>query len=414
MFSGLISSKKGNRPSLSEVNSNEGVDNLRDNTNNNNSSSQPRVAHAVLIQGEAGVRVREGGGSVNLCVAGGLLLMYLSINLVFNVYNKWLFSGPLPAPVFVTATHQVFCFMGACLAALCAPKSWYRRTPLRGKAMWTKMMIIPFGFCLNIGLNNVSLLYTTLALNQLVRSFSPVAVAVASYYVEGRSYSMQKQMTLALLSLGVFLGVGASPDFQFVGFLFCVASVMGSTLQIVFTGCLVGGQNVKAHVFDILLYTAIPSIIVLAPLAYAVGDYRSTEQAIQRHGPLQFTGLVTVGGLLAFSYNLVTICLIKYTSSVYCAVAGGFKVVLVIALSFLAFNQDLSFLSLVGLIFACAAFVANSYLTFKETQEKENGLDCHAREKNGTKRKFLDEESDDEGDDRTGLISGKPKSIDNV
>eukprot|EP00469_Lotharella_globosa_P015264 CAMPEP_0167829168 /NCGR_PEP_ID=MMETSP0112_2-20121227/11971_1 /TAXON_ID=91324 /ORGANISM="Lotharella globosa, Strain CCCM811" /LENGTH=489 /DNA_ID=CAMNT_0007732755 /DNA_START=53 /DNA_END=1522 /DNA_ORIENTATION=- len=466
-------------------------------------------------------------GVMATAIAGVLLILYFGMNLLFNIYNKWLFSGPLPAPVFVTATHQAFCFLGALMAAAFAPESWYKRTPLEGSAMWSKLMIIPFGFCLNIGLNNISLLFCTLALNQLIRSFSPVAVAIASYFIEGRTYSYPKQATLGLLGvrvgasfdevrgdsnrdrreradklvkgkgteqqrnvvetnveaeaewddhelaphrtsfewgamwsklmiipfgfclniglnnisllfctlalnqlirsfspvavaiasyfiegrtysypkqatlgllvLGICLGVSSSPDFEMLGFLICAASVVGSTLQVVLTGYFMGGQKVTLHVFDILLYTAIPCILFLVPLAYATGDFPKTLAAIEDHGVGRFTGLVIAGGAMAFSYNIITILLIKYTSSVYYAVAGGFKVCLVIGSSFIFFDQQLSMLSLVGIIISCFAFVGNSYLTFKEKQQAKDKV----------KAKEVSE-------DQEGLITGKPKVVEAV
>ena len=53
-------------------------------------------------------QTQEKSGMSNVLIAVILLVLYFGLNLVFNIYNKWLFSGPLPAPVFVTATHQVF------------------------------------------------------------------------------------------------------------------------------------------------------------------------------------------------------------------------------------------------------------------------------------------------------------------
>jgi len=81
---------------------------------------------------------KESGGN-NVLIAVVLLLLYFGMNLAFNIYNKWLFNGPLPAPVFVTATHQVFCFIGALSAALFAPDSWYKRTPLEGSGNFQRL-----------------------------------------------------------------------------------------------------------------------------------------------------------------------------------------------------------------------------------------------------------------------------------
>mmetsp|Transcript_34709 Transcript_34709/g.67178 ORF Transcript_34709/g.67178 Transcript_34709/m.67178 type:complete len:348 (-) Transcript_34709:188-1231(-) len=305
----------------------------------------------------------------NIAVAGLLLTLYFGMNVVFNIYNKWLFSGPLPTPVLVTMTHQAFCFLGASSAVACSPEWLYKRTELEGTVVWIKLMIIPFGFVLNIGLNNISLLFCTLALNQLIRSFAPVAVAIASYFIEGKSYSYPKQLTLGILVLGILLGVSASPDFELVGFLLCAASVVGATFQIVLTGYFVGGQKVTLHVFDIFLYTALPSIILLLPLAYTSGDHVEMYKAWEKLGTATIAVLLLSGGFIAFFYNIITILLIKFTSSVYYSVAGGFKVCLVIGFSFIVFDQKITRLSLLGIILACVAFAANSYLTFTEKQK---------------------------------------------
>jgi len=132
-------------------------------------------------------------------------------------------------------------------------------------------------------------------------------------------------------------------------------------------------------------------------MAYLVGDHLKTAQAFEKHGAGQFLGLVLAGGCMAFSYNIITICLIKFTSSVYYAVAGGFKVCLVIAFSFLVFDQKITYLSGAGIVLSCIAFVANSYLTFREKQQKKAAV---------VAQKI--------SEDQEGLISGKQKSVADV
>ena len=142
--------------------------------------------------------------STSTLLSVALLLSFFVMNTVFNVFNKWLFSGPIRAPLFITATHQLACFMLAASTACVAPWA-YSRTPLKSAAMVRKLAIIPFGFCVNIGLNNISLLYVTLALNQLVRSFAPVCVAIASYIFEDKVYSARYYATLVALTAGTRL-----------------------------------------------------------------------------------------------------------------------------------------------------------------------------------------------------------------
>jgi hypothetical protein len=193
-------------------------------------------------------------------------------------------------------------------------------------------------------------------------------VAVASYFFEEKAYSKPYYATLALLTLGITLGVSASPDFHMLGFLICLSSVLGCTAQIVITGYFMGGQSVTLHVFDILFYSALPSVVLLTPVFVALGEPHVVANAIATLGLAKFLGLVAAGGAMACGYNILIIVFIKYTSSVYVAIAGGFKVCLIIGISFVIFDQKMTTLSLVGIIIACIAFMANSYIQFQNKQ----------------------------------------------
>lgn len=254
---------------------------------------------------------------------------------------------------------------------------FYKRTQITSSSTLTKLMLIPFGFCVNVGLNNISLMYATLALNQLIRSFAPVTTALASYFMEGKKYTMIHTFLLFSLSFGIALGVSASPDYNFLGVLICLSSVFGTTTQFVLTSYFMGGQNVKLHPLDVLLYTSLPSVVLLIPMAIAVGDFEHIIEAFNTHGHYKFAVLIAFGGCLAFTYNLTVILLIKYTSAVYITVAGSFKVVLIIALSFAFFNQRMTMLSGIGVSIACLAFVGNSYIQFnkKKTTSEVKGIE---------------------------------------
>eukprot|EP00471_Norrisiella_sphaerica_P004241 CAMPEP_0184487400 /NCGR_PEP_ID=MMETSP0113_2-20130426/10001_1 /TAXON_ID=91329 /ORGANISM="Norrisiella sphaerica, Strain BC52" /LENGTH=268 /DNA_ID=CAMNT_0026869703 /DNA_START=402 /DNA_END=1208 /DNA_ORIENTATION=+ len=227
-------------------------------------------------------------------------------------------------------------------------------------------MIIPFAFVMNIGMNNLSLKYTTLALNQLIRSFSPVAIALTSYLIEGKVQSVPKAISLSLLVSGVVMGVWGSPDFTLVGFLICAASLFGQSLGIVMTAFMMGGASVKLHVFDVLLYSTLPSTFVLLPWSYAMGEFEVLEKTVAADGLSFFMGLIFAGGALAFTYNLFCTVFVKMTSSVYYGVTGGFRCSIAILVSFFVFPQKVTTIGICGIVIAMASFIANSYFTLKE------------------------------------------------
>uniref|UniRef100_A0A7S3ZAN3 Sugar phosphate transporter domain-containing protein n=1 Tax=Lotharella globosa TaxID=91324 RepID=A0A7S3ZAN3_9EUKA len=312
------------------------------------------------------VAKKDNSGCLYTLAVIALLVVCCGESVGFSVFNKYIFSGPLQAPIFVTATHQLFCFMGACIIWGLSPRSFYTRTKIDSPAAWTKIMLIPLMFCMNIGMNNLSLQFTTLALNQLIRSFSPVAIALTSFLIEGKTQSMPKALSLTALVGGVIMGVSSSPDFELLGFLICAGSVFGQAMGIVMTAFVMGGTSVKLHVFDVLLYATLPSLIILLPWSYAMGEFDVLRNEIASEGFGPVLGLICAGGSLAFTYNLFCTIFIKMTSSVYYGVTGGFRCALAIVISFFIFPQKITFMGIAGIVVAMSAFVANSFFTMKE------------------------------------------------
>jgi len=257
---------------------------------------------------------------------------------------------------------------------------------------------------MNIGMNNLSLQFTTLALNQLIRSFSPVAIGVTAYLIEGRTQSLPKLLTLSALVGGVVMGVATSPDFDFLGFLICGGSVLGQALGIVMTALMMGDASVRLHVFDVLLYATLPSIVVLLPWSYGMGEFAVIGQSIEREGFGVIAGLIIAGGTFAFTYNLFTTIFIKMTSSVYYGVTGGLRCALAILTSFFIFPQKASPLSIAGIIIAMIAFSGNSYFTMKEQLAEKAKLSVVDVERATEKERLLDGEEDDE---QEALIGNK-------
>lgn len=186
------------------------------------------------------------------------------------------------------------------------------------------------------------------------------------------------------------MGVFSSPDFEPVGFLICTASVAGQSVSIVMTAYVMGGTSVKLEVWDVLLYAAAPTLLVLIPWSYSLGEFEALNDAVYQAGYQRILILICIGGCLAFSYNVIATIFIRMTSSVYYGATGGFRSALAIVISFSIFPQKITYLSIAGTAIAMLAFIANSYLTLRErlrnTERAEEGTKVE-------KQHLLDEES---------------------
>ncbi|GAB5364447.1 hypothetical protein AAMO2058_000971200 [Amorphochlora amoebiformis] len=294
-----------------------------------------------------------------------LLCVVCGESVAFSVYNKYLFSGVLKTPVLYTATCQFQCFAGSVAIWACAPGSFYKRTPIDSTAAVLKILLIPIAFVMNYGMNNLSLEYTTLALNQLIRSFAPVVVALTSFFIEGKVQTWPKAISLGFLVLGVIMGVGTSPDFEILGIMICAGSLLGQALGIVMTAFVMGDKTVRLQPMDVLLYTTLPSVVVLVPWAFAIGEFSKLQTALDRNGFGKTLFLIFCGGVLAFTYTLFYVMFIKLTSSVYYGVTGGFRCTLAIIMSFYFFPQRITTTGIAGIVIAMTAFITNSYFTMR-------------------------------------------------
>lgn len=294
-----------------------------------------------------------------------LLCLFFFANVVISVFNKWLFNGPLRVPFFVTMSHQVIIF-GLCLCI----SPFVNIVRIDSWSVYFKVLTIPCFFVFNIGLNNLSLLYTTLALNQLIRSFGPVVVAVFAYLIEGKHQSGPSCAAILFLVLGVTLSVATSPDLEPMGTSICLASVLGSALQTVMVSYL---KVVRMDPINIIYHTSLISATLLLPGMLLLGEHTQLMKHVEEDGIWTVVGLTLGGGLIAFSYNLILLAFIQTTSSVYSSVAGSFKTILVIAASFLFFHQRLTTWSVVGILIACVAFVTHSLIMVKEKEEAQRG-----------------------------------------
>eukprot|EP00434_Breviolum_minutum_P021320 symbB.v1.2.018811.t1/scaffold1452.1/size117917/10 len=81
-------------------------------------------------------------------------------------------------------------------------------------------------FCLNVGLNSLSLVRISITLNQTVRAFLPVGVLLLGTCIERRAYPSHSYFTTIFLVIGIALTCWGSPDFDMLGFNLALMSTL--------------------------------------------------------------------------------------------------------------------------------------------------------------------------------------------
>ncbi|GAB5364821.1 hypothetical protein AAMO2058_001003300 [Amorphochlora amoebiformis] len=299
---------------------------------------------------------------VPIWFAVALVVVFFVLVSIVNIWIKWLLNGPLRTPAFICATNQTIIFILAISSSCILPEYMYKRYDFSKLALndWIAIGVIAVGYILNVGMRNISLLYFTLALSQLIRGFVPVLVWFTSHIVEHRRLDYPQMVSLVVLVAGILIASAGSKDFSFgIGLYLSISSCFGSTCMIVATGYLVR-RRPSLHVIDIMIFQAPFAAVVMPFVAIATQDYKALTSSYEKNGPLFVIGTYLSFGLLGFFFTLVVYNMIKWTSSVYYAVAGGFRFPLILGLSFVFFHQSVTTLGIIGMTVACVGFLSNS------------------------------------------------------
>lgn len=102
---------------------------------------------------------------------GSLVAIYLTLNSVLNLTNKWVLSSDtgygFSFPLLLTSCHMAFSFL-ALLPMMLAPAKRAVLAESLGK-QWRGLVAVGMFMALNVSLNNTSLVWLALSVNQVIR-----------------------------------------------------------------------------------------------------------------------------------------------------------------------------------------------------------------------------------------------------
>ena len=91
---------------------------------------------------------------------------------------------------------------------------------------------------LNIGLNNWSLVFISLSINQLLRSIVPLPTAALATIFENKRFNWQVWASMGVVCVGAMLASYGSGNASFLGILVCLGSVFSGAAWTVVSGML--------------------------------------------------------------------------------------------------------------------------------------------------------------------------------
>lgn len=358
--------------------------------------------------------------STNALLAGVLSsAFFIILNCAINIYTKWLFSEdggafPLPWTVLAVQQLQAYLVLQFCLAwtGISGKFGWALENPRSDlddgspssvkkeephDSAWVhvaQVLAVTGLFCVNVGLNSLSLVRISITLNQTVRACLPVGVLLFASCLEQRTYPRHSYFTTVVLIAGVAVTCWGNPGFELEGFLLVLASTLvaalGSSLngRLLSSGPFCGSGPDK--IMRLVMLQSLPAFFVFGMIA-ACFEFKTLMTLLQMdakaNGPfstanesltkslLQLLGLISISSGLALLSNLGRCFLVASTSALMETFAGNLKVALLCVVDNRFFGTVLYSYNYVGIFvtfFAFSAHLLMQYISPAESLPEES------------------------------------------
>ena len=280
-------------------------------------------------------------------------------NQLLGIFNSWAFRiKGFKFPCLVSISQSLVYALFALLAAGCG-STRFRRAIASASAKSTlgvssatnkRVRAVAFWSTLNVILNNISLVYLPLSLNQVLRATIPVITALVSI-VHGRVPSANEAGALMLLVSGVLVVIGQSLEFSFEGdqilkgLCFCLGGTVAAANALHATSQALNGReevetrdkklvSVQLTVVD-LAWRIVPWNVALVLPLFLVSEMQSLIAYISTNpsGPLTVIWVTGASSILASSYNMVHWMLAGRAGPVMTTVLGQLKIVSLVIIS---------------------------------------------------------------------------------
>lgn len=308
------------------------------------------------------------GGAYACLLNGALVATFLTLNCTLNLLNRWALGiYGFKYPIVMTTCHMAFSVVVLAPYMLFTAERRQSHVDVLRKG-WKGVACIGCFMAVNISFNNLSLVYITLSLNQIIRASLPVVTAILAVVVEGKDLRTDEFLALLLLTAGTMLTIyEGSMHGEAHGIAICLVGLASNALMMTFSGRIL---SEKLDCFRLTFYTSPVSMVVLLPFLYTnelagFMDYWSTHQG-------GVIGVLLAGSMNAVLYNVVHYLMIQRISSTGTCVIGQVKVLGLLVISSFLLNEssEWTHVMLAGASIAMAGFMWYSQINLSRSLSK--------------------------------------------
>lgn len=332
------------------------------------------------------------------------IILWYILSMTISVYNRWMFSTEklnFKYPIIITSFHQLLLTFLSIISLIIFPK-FKLNTNTNNNSTGEKLnYIIPLKEYISkilpcsiasagdIGLGNTSFRFITLSLYTMVKTSSLIFVLLWGVFFKLEKLTFKIFLIVIVMIGGVSMMIYGQNDnhseiikstnFVFIGILLVLISSCMSGLRWALTQIMLKrNKNTKNPILT-MLYVSPGMFIFLLIVGIIVEGFKNFLNADiwLNKGTLITIILIIIPGFLAFLMTIAEYTLLQNASLLTLSIAGIFKELLTIFVSWVIFDDKLSLLNIIGLIITFSDIICYNIYRYNENDNlmKNNQLD---------------------------------------
>ncbi|KAI5849154.1 triose-phosphate transporter family-domain-containing protein [Tricharina praecox] len=282
---------------------------------------------------------------------------WITLSSATILFNKWILSTcEFAFPIFLTTWHLVFATAATQLLARTTDLLDGRhRVKMTGRIYLRAIMPIGLFFSLSLICSNKAYIYLSVAFIQMLKATTPVAVLVASWALSLSTPSLRTLGNVALIVVGVIIASWGEIALDATGVIYQVLGICFEATRLVMVQRLLSANEYKMDPLVSLYYFAPVCALINGAffLVLEAGQISWVNDVMGKVG----LPMLTLNACVAFALNVSVVFLIGRTSSLVLTLCGVLKDILLVVLSILIWQTEVTLLQFIGYSIALAGLV---------------------------------------------------------